>query len=690
MVLVSYSGREINAKLVYYGPGLSGKTTNLEFIYGSIPQGQRGKMVSMKTKTERTLFFDFLPVHLGELSGFKTRFLLYTVPGQVYYNATRKLVLKGVDAVVFVADSKRGKMDENVESLENLKENLKELGLTLDKLPWVIQYNKRDLSDIYSLDELEAVLNPDRVPAYEGVASTGAGVVETFKGVSRLLLRKLAKDVGVPVVGSTVESGAPAATAASAAMAPAPSASGYGAAPAAATPSATSASFATPAPLESPARVATPAAFAAQETPVDSWTTAPVMNAPTAFLASTPANPPARLPASAPAGAPANAHLHSVSEHFGPAIVVVQPEPHRPAPMPPESPASPADSWGAAPIPPPQERITTATASPNSTANRDSAVRPFRIQAEPMAMDDEAMSGSEPQKPAGSGWNLPPVAEPVRITGAESAPTPAQAMAESAGEPDAEAPIEQHVSVGERLRRWLSRAPDMPGAVHELPVGAHLPAEPEVRTSAAVAKEVADAAPVQPVAMVKEAAGAGTAAPMTVAPHAAEVEPPKPTTMASEATDTGRPAPVTFMRQTVETETCRPAAVEEQPVGIVADAPAAFAREPIASAAAVPAEVIREATAPFTPVQPERPKAEPAMEPEVPLHPAPDSLLHNHVIHAVPPTPRAAAPRRRPREIVVPIELNPEDLSAGVVLKLAIRMHQAADDDEEELEQFAA
>jgi len=199
MVLVSYSGKEINAKLVYYGPGLSGKTTNLEFIYSSIPQTHRGKMVSMKTKTERTLFFDFLPVNLGELAGFKTRFLLYTVPGQVYYNATRKLVLKGVDAVVFVADSKRGKMDENVESLENLKENLREHGLTLETMPWVIQYNKRDLPDVYSIDELEQVLNPNGAPHYEAVAMSGGGVVETFKAVSKLLLRKLSKEVGVPV-----------------------------------------------------------------------------------------------------------------------------------------------------------------------------------------------------------------------------------------------------------------------------------------------------------------------------------------------------------------------------------------------------------------------------------------------------------------------------------------------------------
>ncbi len=202
MVLISYSGREINAKLVYYGPGLSGKTTNLEFIYGAIPQTNRGKMVSMKTKTERTLFFDFLPIDLGELSGFKTRFLLYTVPGQVYYNATRKLVLKGVDAIVFVADSKRGKMDENIESLQNLRENLREHGIDLDKMPWVIQYNKRDLSDVYSIEELERTLNPGKVPFFEAVGTTGVGVFETFKAMSRMLLKHLAHEIGVRVVAS--------------------------------------------------------------------------------------------------------------------------------------------------------------------------------------------------------------------------------------------------------------------------------------------------------------------------------------------------------------------------------------------------------------------------------------------------------------------------------------------------------
>jgi mutual gliding-motility protein MglA len=200
MVLVSYSGKEINAKIVFYGPGLCGKTTNLEYIYGSIPSTSRGKMVSMKTKTERTLFFDFLPLNLGELAGFKTRFLLYTVPGQVYYNATRKLVLKGVDAVIFVADSQRGKMDENIESFQNLQQNLAEHGLSLGEIPYVIQYNKRDLADVHSVDELEHVLNKEGVPSFEAVATTGEGVFETFKACSKLLLARLSKEIGAAVV----------------------------------------------------------------------------------------------------------------------------------------------------------------------------------------------------------------------------------------------------------------------------------------------------------------------------------------------------------------------------------------------------------------------------------------------------------------------------------------------------------
>jgi len=196
VVVVSYSGKEINAKLVYYGAGLSGKTTNLEAIYEAVPETSRGKMVSMKTQSDRTLFFDLLPLDLGEIMGFKTRFLLYTVPGQVFYNATRKLVLKGADAIVFVADSEVGKMEENKESLANLKANLAEYGLSLDEIPWVIQHNKRDLPNVYSVEELNAELNPGgKLPSFEAVATTGKGVFETFRGVSHLLMEKVTRDL---------------------------------------------------------------------------------------------------------------------------------------------------------------------------------------------------------------------------------------------------------------------------------------------------------------------------------------------------------------------------------------------------------------------------------------------------------------------------------------------------------------
>ncbi|HXF59795.1 MAG TPA: GTPase domain-containing protein [Candidatus Saccharimonadales bacterium] len=195
MVVVSYSGREINAKIVYYGPGLSGKTTNLEKIYDSVPETNRGRMVSMKTQTDRTLFFDLLPLDLGDLQGMKTRLLLYTVPGQVYYNATRKLVLKGVDAVVFVADSAADKMAENRESFANLEQNLKAYGIDIKTIPLVLQYNKRDLPTALPVAELNKELNRLNVPTYEAQAANGIGVFETLRGVSKLLLAKITKDV---------------------------------------------------------------------------------------------------------------------------------------------------------------------------------------------------------------------------------------------------------------------------------------------------------------------------------------------------------------------------------------------------------------------------------------------------------------------------------------------------------------
>jgi hypothetical protein len=191
MVVFNYSGREINAKIVYYGPGLSGKTTNLEHIYGTTAPHLRGKMVSMKTKVDRTLFFDFLPIEGGEIAGFKVRFLLYTVPGQVYYNATRKLVLKGADAVVFVADSQADELAANRESLKNLQENLKEHGKDIATIPMVMQYNKRDLQGILPVDKLEGELNKRGVPSFEATATVGTGVFETLGAATRMVMAEL-------------------------------------------------------------------------------------------------------------------------------------------------------------------------------------------------------------------------------------------------------------------------------------------------------------------------------------------------------------------------------------------------------------------------------------------------------------------------------------------------------------------
>lgn len=198
MAVFNYTGGEINAKIVYYGPGLSGKTTNLEFIYSKLPRDSKGKMVSMKTRTDRTLFFDFLPIDIGEINGMKVRFLLYTVPGQVYYNATRKLVLKGVDAVVFVADSSPDRMQDNRESLQNLEDNLNDLGLTLKELPWVLQYNKRDLPNCLDRQIMDEELNPSRIPSYEAVASSGSGVYETFEGIAKLVLKSMQEEFKDP------------------------------------------------------------------------------------------------------------------------------------------------------------------------------------------------------------------------------------------------------------------------------------------------------------------------------------------------------------------------------------------------------------------------------------------------------------------------------------------------------------
>lgn len=223
--LINYSSREINCKVVYYGPGLGGKTTNIQYVYEKLAPETKGKLVTLATEMDRTLFFDFLPLELGEVKGFKTRFHLYTVPGQVYYNASRKLILKGVDGIVFVADSQVERMEANLEAMQNLYDNMAEYGYDLTKMPFVIQYNKRDLPNAAPLAELQASLNPgwevtesarqkvtpdpfhagehlveqlptgewvERAPYFEAVAVTGDGVFDTLKAVSKLVLKTLA------------------------------------------------------------------------------------------------------------------------------------------------------------------------------------------------------------------------------------------------------------------------------------------------------------------------------------------------------------------------------------------------------------------------------------------------------------------------------------------------------------------
>ncbi len=223
MSLINYASREINCKIVYYGPGLGGKTTNLEYVYEKVAPSSKGKLISLATETERTLFFDFLPVDLGTIRGFRTRFHLYTVPGQVYYNASRKLILKGVDGVVFVADSQIDRMEANLEAMQNLYDNMAQHGYDLTRMPFVIQYNKRDLPNAAPVAELDAALNPgwpvedparqkptpdpyrpgeylvrevdgtwiERVPTFEAVAVKGEGVFDTLKAVSKQVLKTL-------------------------------------------------------------------------------------------------------------------------------------------------------------------------------------------------------------------------------------------------------------------------------------------------------------------------------------------------------------------------------------------------------------------------------------------------------------------------------------------------------------------
>ncbi len=198
MALFNYATRELSAKIVYYGPGLSGKTTNIEMVHKMLRPEQKGRLISLPTETDRTLFFDFLPIELGQIKGFKVRFHLYTVPGQVFYNATRRLVLQGVDGVVFVADSQREMINGDMESLKNLVDNLSSYGKKLEELPFVLQYNKRDLRNAAPVAELDTALNFLHVPTFEAVAPTGKGVTETLVGISRMVFANLRKTLLMP------------------------------------------------------------------------------------------------------------------------------------------------------------------------------------------------------------------------------------------------------------------------------------------------------------------------------------------------------------------------------------------------------------------------------------------------------------------------------------------------------------
>lgn len=220
MVAINYAFREISCKIVYYGPGLSGKTTNLRYVHDRLPASSRGDLISLATEADRTLYFDFLPLNVGDIGGFATKFQMYTVPGQVFYNATRKLVLRGVDGLVFVADSQLSKMDENLESLADMYDNLRSYNIDPAQIPIVMQYNKRDLPEIATIEELHAKLNPEGRPHVEACASNGVGVFATVKCVSKLVLEHLRNQSLSVSTGAKAKTSAKSAAVSSQATAP--------------------------------------------------------------------------------------------------------------------------------------------------------------------------------------------------------------------------------------------------------------------------------------------------------------------------------------------------------------------------------------------------------------------------------------------------------------------------------------
>ncbi|MBV8199957.1 MAG: hypothetical protein JOZ15_04965 [Acidobacteria bacterium] len=402
MVFFNYSTMQMAAKVVYYGPGLCGKTTNLHYIYGHTTNDSRGEMVSLETETDRTLFFDLLPLDVGSIAGFNTRIQLYTVPGQVFYNTTRKLVLKGVDGVVFVVDSQRAMLQANLDSFRNLEENLGEMGLSVETLPLVLQYNKRDLGDICSIEELNQAINRQGWPWYESSAVSGQGVFETLKGISKHTLLALKKRLG--------RSGAEA-----------------------------------PARLSAPGGAARPAAQPGSSAPAAGGPHVPPSSMPSPAAAAVTASPP--MPAVAPSpAAPAGAG---------------QPAPQAP---PPAATAPPARASQAAPPAPPPSATKPAPPAPTPAAAGIAAAVPSKrasgksrsvdVLSELEKLRREAMQPAQPaagSQPAGQ----PPSA--AALLAARTAPAPGKLGAASNGRAELSRNIEMTLKRSEfvRARRIL-------------------------------------------------------------------------------------------------------------------------------------------------------------------------------------------------------------------------------------------
>jgi len=405
MVQINFAQKQVNAKIVYYGPGMSGKTTNLEIIHQRAPENNRGDLTSISTEGDRTLFFDFMPLDLGTVSGMRTCFQIYTVPGQVYYNSTRKLVLQGVDGVIFVADSSPNMMEENLESLRNLAENLAEYGRSIADMPLVIQYNKRDIPGALSIEELEEQLNPTGVPAFEAIANTGKGVFPTLKAVAASVLDSLHKQQSDASGTSAGAPQAPGAEAAPAAMPEAPGVEAPGVPPPpapSATPSAAPLSV-PPAPTAAqgdlPPVAASPPARPTAPMSQTGFHKAP--SVPLAASASTPPaapTPPEPVEAQAPAPAPAPELRMAPRPSSLPDAEASPPEP---APSNLQMQAQPAPV-AAAPQP-----VAPQPAAPQSAAPQSAAPQPAQAATSPSSVMGVEQGTRAPQRRAPASRSFP-------------------------------------------------------------------------------------------------------------------------------------------------------------------------------------------------------------------------------------------------------------------------------------------